>query len=63
MLCLLLIGIRKKRRERETDRQTERKAIRGFIPKAGGQTCLAGCARQDFCGCYMQLKAEFRVSL
>jgi hypothetical protein len=33
----------KKKKERETSRDT--------LPRAGGQTCLAGCAGQDFHGC------------
>jgi hypothetical protein len=40
MLCLLLVGRRKKKIKREVDE--------GFSPRSEGQTCLA---RQDFHGC------------
>jgi hypothetical protein len=44
MLCLLLVGRRK-------EREREREASGGFIPRAGDLTYLAGCARPDFHSC------------
>jgi hypothetical protein len=47
MLCLLLVGKRKKRKEKN---KPKREVTRDFFPKTRGQTHLAGCARRDFCG-------------
>jgi hypothetical protein len=37
----------------------EKETVGGFFPRAG-HTC--GCATWDFCGFYVQLKADLRVS-
>jgi hypothetical protein len=50
MLCLLLVGRKKKKRNSWR-----------FSPQ--GWTHLAGCAMGDFCSSLLQLKADLRVSL
>jgi hypothetical protein len=49
--CLLGEERGRLREERERERERERgRMARGFFPKVGGRTHLAGCAGQDFHG-------------
>jgi hypothetical protein len=49
---------RKEKKKKKTNKQ-----LGAFFSGARGQACLAGCAKQDFCRCYVQLKASLRISL
>jgi hypothetical protein len=51
MLCPLQVGRKKKAIE----------TAGGLFSQ--GQTSFAGCATQDFCCCYVQLKDDLRISL
>jgi hypothetical protein len=60
MICFLLVGRRKKREKKKTERKREKWLgfSQGWRPDTP-----SGCARWGFHICYMQLKADLRVSL
>jgi hypothetical protein len=58
MLCLLIVGRRMKKKGKKENRSGQ-----GLFSQGPSQTCLAGYAGQDFCGCQVQLMADLRVSL
>jgi hypothetical protein len=50
---------------KERKKKEKKKEMAGcfffFFFNTQGRTCLAGCAVQDFHGCYVQLKANLKV--
>jgi hypothetical protein len=57
MLQTLILLVGRKKKKGEKKREIARP---DFLQD---RTCLAGYSTQDFCGCYMQLMADLRVSL
>jgi hypothetical protein len=52
---------KEKKKQQRQKRKKKKEVARVFFSQGG--ICLAGCAVQDFRGCYVHLKADLRVSL